>query len=133
MVEPARLGWVIVYVPDVVAALDFYERAFGLRRTFVNPAADFGQLDTGPTALAFASRARAEHEIAGTYQVPDLRADPFNVEVCLVFDDPVVAFRHAVATGCTPVVEPTAKPHGQTTGFLRDPWGTLIEIASPLP
>jgi lactoylglutathione lyase len=132
VVEPARLGWIIIYVPDVVAALDFYERAFGLCRTFVNPPADFGQLDTGQTALAFASRARAEHEIGGTYQRPDPGAIPFNVEICLVFDDPVVAFRHAVTTGCAPVVEPAPKPHGQTTGFVRDPWGTLIEIASPL-
>lgn len=132
MVEAAKLGWVIVYVPDVVAALDFYERAFGLRRTFVNAAADFGQLDTGQTALSFASRTRAEHEIGGTYQLPDPHEDPFNLEICLVFDDPVVAFRHAVATGCASIVEPAAKPHGQTTGFVRDPWGTLIEIASPL-
>lgn len=132
MGEAARLGWIIVYVPDVVAALEFYERAFGLRRTFVNPPADFGQLDTGQTALAFASRTRAEHEIEGTYQLPDPLADPVNVEICLVFDDPVAAFRHAVQTGCASVVEPSAKPHGQTTGFVRDPWGTLIEIASPL-
>ena len=132
MIEAARLGWIIIYVPDVVAALDFYERAFGLRRTFVNTAADFGQLDTGQTALSFASRTRAEHEIGGTYQRPDPDTDPFNVEICLVFNDPVTAFQHALATGCTSVVEPTAKPHGQTTGFVRDPWGTLIEIASPL-
>lgn len=132
MVEAAKLGWIIVYVPDVVAALDFYERAFGLRRTFVNATADFGQLDTGQTALSFAGRARAELEIGGTYQLPDPQEDPFNVEICLVFDDPVVAFRHAVATGCASIVEPAAKPHGQTTGFVRDPWGTLIEIASPL-
>jgi hypothetical protein len=43
-----------------------------------------------------------------------------------------VAFGHAVAAGCAAVVEPAAKPHGQTTWFVRDPWGTLIEIASPL-
>jgi hypothetical protein len=43
-----------------------------------------------------------------------------NVEICLVFDDPVAAFRHAVATGCVPVAEPAAEPHGQTTGFVRD-------------
>jgi predicted enzyme related to lactoylglutathione lyase len=132
MVEAAKLGWIIVYVPDIAAALDFYERAFGLLRTFVNNAADFGQLNTGQTALSFASRARAEHEIGGSYQSPDPNADPFNVEICLVFDDPMAAFRHAVATGCAPLVEPAAKPHGQTTGFVRDPWGTLIEIASPL-
>ena len=133
MTQQATLGWVIIYVPDVPDALDFYERAFGLRRTFVNPPADFGQLDTGQTALAFANRTRAEHEIGGTYQQPDPAAEPFNVEICLVFADPHTAYRHAITAGCTPVTEPQAKPHGQTTGFLRDPYGTLIEIASPLP
>ena len=37
MSEQATLGWVIVYVPDVERAVDFYERAFGLRRAFVEP------------------------------------------------------------------------------------------------
>jgi catechol 2,3-dioxygenase-like lactoylglutathione lyase family enzyme len=132
MSQTAALGWVIVYVPDVPEALAFYERAFGLRRGFVNPPADFGQLDTGQTALSFASQARAEHEIGGRYQHPALDADPFNVELCLVFPDPVAAFRHAVEAGCVPVAEPRLKPHGQTTGFVRDPYGNLIEIASPL-
>ena len=31
-----RLGYIIVYVPDVPAALDFYERAFGLERRFLH-------------------------------------------------------------------------------------------------
>jgi predicted enzyme related to lactoylglutathione lyase len=133
MAEQPTLGWVIIYVPDVLEALDFYERAFGLERGFVNGPANFGQLATGQTALSFASRARAEHEIGGTYQEPDLGADPFNVEICLVYADPQDAFRRAVATGCMPVAEPELKPHGQTTGFVRDLHGNLVEIASPLP
>ena len=133
MAEQPTLGWVIIYVPDVLVALDFYERAFGLERGFVNGPADFGQLATGPTALSFANRARAEHELGGTYQSPHLSADPFNVEICLVFTDPVEAFRRAVATGCVPVAAPQLKPHGQTTGFVRDLYGNLVEIASPLP
>ena len=31
-----RLGYVILYVPDVAAAVEFYERAFGLSRRFVH-------------------------------------------------------------------------------------------------
>jgi uncharacterized glyoxalase superfamily protein PhnB len=54
------------------------------------------------------------------------------VEICLVFDDPVAAFDHAVAAGCTSLARPVPKPHGQTSGFLRDPFGTLIEVASPV-
>jgi hypothetical protein len=54
------------------------------------------------------------------------------VELCPVFDDVPTALRHAVASGCTPLDEPERKPHGRTTSFARDPFGTLAEIASPL-
>jgi catechol 2,3-dioxygenase-like lactoylglutathione lyase family enzyme len=53
MTETARLGWVIAYVPDVEAAVAFYEKAFGLARRFVVD--DYGELDTGATTLAFAA------------------------------------------------------------------------------
>src|SRR5450432_2379336 len=128
--QTAKLGWVIVYVPDVEEALSFYERAFGLARTFVDASASFGQLDTGSTSLAFATEERAGREFEGDFQRARLDRDPFNVELCLIFDDVTAAFRHAVASGCTPLAEPERKPHGQTASFVRDPFGTLVEIAS---
>ncbi|CAN5598844.1 hypothetical protein BH20ACT17_BH20ACT17_17900 [soil metagenome] len=67
-------------------------------------------------------------------QQPAAGDRPFNVELALVFDDVPAAFEHAVASGCTPLAEPALKPHGpgQTVGWVRDPFGTLIEIASPI-
>lgn len=127
--QTARLGWVIVYVPSVERALTLYEEAFGLRRT--RQVATFGQLDTGGTALAFASYERADAELPGGFERPR-QAKPFNIEICLVFDDPHAAFARAVAAGCTAVATPEHKPHGQIAGFVRDPYGTLVEIASPL-
>lgn len=132
MAEPARLGWVIVYVPDVPEAIAFYERAFGLARTFVAEGGEFGQLDTGTTALAFASTALADGNFPGGVQRPQRERAPFNVELALVFDDVPAAFRHAVQSGCTPLAEPAEQPHGQVVGWVRDPFGTLIEIAAPL-
>jgi lactoylglutathione lyase len=132
MPERARLGWVIFFVPDVEEALAFYERAFGLKRTFVDATASFGQLDTGSTALAFTTEERASREVTGGFQRASPDKQPFNVDLCLVFDDVEAAFRHAVAAGCAPIAEPEHKPHGQTVGFVRDPFGNLAEIASPL-
>jgi lactoylglutathione lyase len=132
MSEAGRLGWVVLYVPDVDEALSFYERAFGLKRTFVDATASFGQLDTGSTALAFATEVRAGTELEAGFQPARLEAPPFNVELCLVFDDVEAAFHHAVAEGCTPLTEPEYKSYGQTTSFVRDPFGSLVEIASPL-
>ena len=65
MAERARLGWVIVYVPGVEDAITFYERAFGLERTFIDPSGTFGQLATGDTALAFAHESLAVGNFAG--------------------------------------------------------------------
>ena len=86
MTETAKLGWVIVYVPDVEAAIGFYEKAFGLERRFVAPDASFGELNTGETRLAFASEQQAESNFEGGFQRPS--AQPFNIELALVFDDP---------------------------------------------
>ena len=49
-----KLGYVIVYTPNVPAALSFYERAFGLTRRFLHESNDYGELDTGATVLGFA-------------------------------------------------------------------------------
>ena len=42
--QSAKLGWVIVYVPDVEEALSYCQHAFGLMPT-VSATASFGQLD----------------------------------------------------------------------------------------
>jgi uncharacterized glyoxalase superfamily protein PhnB len=130
MTESARLGWVIVYVPDVEAALSFYERAFGMTRRFAVDT--YGELETGSTVLGFAAESLGEEHLPDGVQRPAVDGKPFNVELALVFDDVAAAFAHAVEAGCTPLAEPEEKPQGQTVGWVRDPFGTLIEIASPL-
>jgi uncharacterized glyoxalase superfamily protein PhnB len=124
------LGWVIVYVPDVAAALEHYERAFGLERKLLVPSGDYGELATGATTLAFASEALGDSNLPDGFERPGKR--PGNVELCLVFDDPDAAFVAAVEQGCAPLAEPADKPQGQRVGYVRDPFGTLVEIASPL-
>lgn len=48
--------YTILYVDDVPSSLDFYERAFGLKRGFMHEGGDYGELITGETKLAFSSR-----------------------------------------------------------------------------
>lgn len=132
MGERGRLGWVIVYVDDVATAVDLYERAFGLERAFIDPSGTFGQLDTGQTALAFAERGLAASNLPDGYRAPDPAEPPFNVELALVFDDVEAAYARAIAEGCTALAPPERKPHGQTVAYVRDPFGTLVEVASPL-
>jgi lactoylglutathione lyase len=44
-------AYTILYVQDVIKTIEFYEKAFGFKRTFVADTAEFGQLDTA--ALRF--------------------------------------------------------------------------------
>ena len=123
-----RLGWVIVYVDDPAAASAFYENAFGLRGEFAVP--DYAQLDTGPTKLAFASYALGEKNFAGG--VRRAEGQPANVEITLVADDVDTAHARALEAGCTPLAPPEDKPQGQRVAYVRDPFGTLVELATPL-
>lgn len=132
MGERGRLGWVIVYVDDVPAAIDLYERAFGLERGFVAPDGSYGQMGTGETTLAFASSALGASNLPDGFRAPDLDGPPGNVEIALVFDDVGAAYAHALAAGCTALAPPARKPHGQDVAYVRDPFGTLIEVCSPM-
>jgi lactoylglutathione lyase len=122
-----KLGYVILYVPDVEQAVAFYERAFGVSRRFVQ--ANYAEMETGNTALAFASEA-----LVSTMR-EDFRANrptekPAGAEVGFVADDVPAAFRHAVDAGASAYVEPHAKPWGQTVSYVRDLNGVLVEICS---
>ena len=68
----------------------------------------------------------------GGFQRGAAEAPPYNVELALVFDDVAAAFEHAVRTGATALKAPALKPWGQTVAYVRDPFGTLVELASPL-
>jgi lactoylglutathione lyase len=127
----AQLGWVIVYVPDVGAAIEFYEQAFGFERKSLAPDASFGELNSGATTLAFATETLAESNFDGGFQRP-AGERPFNVEIALVFDDPEAAFSRAVELGATVLAEPKRKPWGQLVSYVRDPFGTLVEVCSPV-
>jgi uncharacterized glyoxalase superfamily protein PhnB len=130
MTETARLGWVIVYVPDVEAAIAFYERSFGLERRFVAPDGSFGELNTGETRLSFASEEMGDSHFDGGFRRPS-PDQPFNVEVALVFDDVEAAFGRALENGASGLTEPQRTSWGQTIGYVRDPFGTLVELATP--
>ncbi len=127
-----RLGWVIVYVDEPAAASAFYERTFGLTPEFAVPDGSYAQLDTGSTKLAFASYALGEKNFEGGVARPSADGPPPNVEITLLTEDVDEAHAQALEAGCTPLAPPEDKPHGQRVAYVRDPFGTLIELATPL-
>lgn len=126
-----RFGYVILYVPDVAQAVAFYEAAFGLARRFVHASGAYAEMETGGTALAFASEELADGHGFG-YRRTRPEDDAPSVEVALVTEDVAGAYRRADAAGARAVQEPQTKPWGQEVGYVRDLNGYLVEICSPM-
>jgi uncharacterized glyoxalase superfamily protein PhnB len=57
---------------------------------------------------------------------------PPNVEIALVAEDVAAAHRIAVDAGCEPLAPPTDNLQGQRVGYACDPFGMLVELATPL-
>ena len=126
-----RFGYTILYVRDVAASVELYERAFGLRRRFVHESGEYAELETGATALALASHELAESNLGGVFHRPKGEANATAFEVCFVTEDVAAAYGRAVREGAEAVTAPQTKPWGQDVAYVRDLDGNLIELASP--
>ena len=126
-----RFGYTILYVADVAASLDFYERALGQRRRFVHDSGQYAELDTGDTALALAAHELAAANLPGVYRPEHSSSARPAFEVCFVTQDVQGAFDRAITEGAEAVTPPQTKPWGQDVAYVRDPDGNLVELASP--
>jgi uncharacterized glyoxalase superfamily protein PhnB len=127
-----KFGYSIIYVDDVKATLEFYGRAFGLQIRFLHESNQYGELETGATALAFASSEMGEINLPGGYVRVSADGTPLGFEIALVTDDVAGAFDRAVAAGATAIAPATAKPWGQTVAYVRSAEGTVIELCTPI-
>jgi catechol 2,3-dioxygenase-like lactoylglutathione lyase family enzyme len=125
-----KFGYTIIYTEDVTKSIEFFEKAFGFTRRFIHESG-YGELETGSTALAFAT-----HEL-GKSNLPDgyIKANeklPLGIEIAIVTDNVQEAFNKAIANGASDIKEPLSKPWGQIVAYVRSPDGVLIEICSPV-
>ncbi len=125
-----KLGWVIAYVDDPGEAAAWYERVFGLPVEF--SVGTYAQLDAGTTKIGFAAYSLGELNFDGGVRHVSPSEQPVNVEIALVHEDVDGAFAHALDAGCTALAPPKNKPQGQRVAYVRDPFGTLVELATPL-
>ena len=71
-----RFGYTILYVRDVAASVDLYERAFGQRRRFLHESGEYAELETGSTTLSLASHELAASNLPGAFRRPTGRRRP---------------------------------------------------------
>lgn len=123
------LRYTILYVENVAAALDFYEKAFGLERLFLHESGDYGELATGETKLAFSSKALM-NQLGKTPGTPEPKSPVF--ELAFETDDVAASLARAVAAGANKLRDAREEPWGQITSYVSDPFGYLVEICSPI-
>jgi lactoylglutathione lyase len=128
-----KYAYTILYVPDVAQAITFYEAAFGFTQGFLHECGDYAELQTGSTTLSFASLSLADSNIEGGVTPSNVHHRPAAFELAFSTDDVAAAYERAVVAGAIPATPPTMKPWGQTVSYVRDLYGNLIEICSPIP
>ena len=127
-----KLGYTIVYVPNVAASLAFFEQAFGLTRKFFHESGTYGELETGATTLSFAAHELGDMNLPGGHVHADQSPQPLGFEVAFVTDDVPAAHRKAVEAGAKALSAPQVKPWGQTVSYVRCPDGILVELCTPI-
>jgi catechol 2,3-dioxygenase-like lactoylglutathione lyase family enzyme len=124
-----RLKYTILYVDDVNASLEFFEKAFGLKRKMIHETGVYGELDTGATLLSFSSK-ELMTQLGKSPGKPDPASPVF--EIAFETDDVSSALERARDAGAKVVQEVREEPWGQTTAYVTDHNGYLIEICSPV-
>jgi catechol 2,3-dioxygenase-like lactoylglutathione lyase family enzyme len=131
-----NFAYTILYVQNVTRSLDFYEKAFGFTRRFLNEERNYGELNTaasGGSTLSFSNVEFMKSILPIDFTQPNPANPPAAFEIGFATPDVPATFRKAVAAGATPVLEPVVKPWGQTVAYVRDLDGVLIEICTPMP
>ncbi|MDF2577637.1 MAG: hypothetical protein K0S74_1121 [Chlamydiales bacterium] len=122
-----RLGYTILHVNDVVKTIEFYEKAFGLKRKLIHSNLHYGELETGETILAFASHELMAMNIKGY----DRSINPHGFEIAFVVNNIQQTYEKAIKAGATPVKTPQKTEWGQTIAYVRDLNNALVELATP--
>ena len=121
--------YTILYVKDVATSLKFYQHAFGLKPKMRHEAGDYGELETGNTTLSFSSL-KLMSELGKSPASANINAPAF--EIAFETLDVKAALEQAINAGATLVQDVREEPWGQTTSYVSDPDGFLVEICSPI-
>jgi len=124
-----KLKYTILYVESVAATLSFYENAFGLKTNFLHEAGDYGELNTGETTLSFSSL-KLMSDLGKHPQKPNPLSPVF--EIAFETTDVSKWLNQAIEHGATLVQDVKLEPWGQTTSYVSDINGFLVEICSPV-
>ena len=120
------VGSVVMFVPNLVAALAFYEAAFGFRRRFVDAGEAYAELESDEGSFALAAETLAVEN--GVALRPRGDVAPV-VKIALVVEEVEAAFARAVAAGAEALAPPGLNPWGDKVAYVRDCCGAIVELS----
>ncbi|WP_299404105.1 VOC family protein [Acaryochloris sp. IP29b_bin.148] len=124
-----KFKYTILYVEDVASTLDFFKRAFGFDQQFLHESGDYGELNTGNTTLSFSSL-KLMQDLGKSPSRAKANAPIF--EIAFESNDVRADLSSALAAGAALQQDIREESWGQTTAYVTDPNGFLIEICSPV-
>lgn len=127
-----KYAYTILYVENVEKSIAFYEKVFHFKRKFVTPDNTYGELDSGPVTLSFASLELAKGNLKEGFIASSLKSKPFAVEIAFTTDNVEKLYQEALDAGAVSEAKPEWKPQGQTVAYVRDMNGFLVEICTPM-
>ncbi|WP_296315900.1 VOC family protein [Winogradskyella sp. UBA3174] len=127
-----KYAYTILYVEDVEKTIKFYKNAFGFDKKFMIPEANYGELISGETTIAFASNLLGNSNFKKGFKELSLNEKPNGIEMAFTTETIETDFEKAIEAGAIEYEKITQKPWGQKVGYLRDINGFLIEICTPI-
>jgi lactoylglutathione lyase len=126
-----KLGYTILYVPKVLDAVTFYEKAFGLEVAFFSESQEYAGMSTGETTLGFVCEKYARRN-GLTFRSGGIKQETAAFEIAFTTKNVPKAFQKALQGGATSVLEPLEKPWGQSVAYVLDLNGVLVELCTPM-
>jgi len=127
-----QYAYTILYVNDVSESIAFYVDAFGFEEKFITPEKDYGEINSGPTTIAFASLELGASNFRNGFLESKRSDKPFGIEMAFTTSNVEEVMANALKNGAL-LLEPTVtKPWGQKVGYLQDNNGFIIEICTPI-
>jgi uncharacterized glyoxalase superfamily protein PhnB len=121
--------YTILYVQNVAETLAFYEAAFGFKTAMLHESGDYGELDTGHTRLSFSSLDLMT--TLGKQPTNAVSSGPC-FEIAFETKEVADALVLALKAGATLVQKTDVMPWGQTTAYIKDINGFLVELCTPI-
>ncbi|OAY37829.1 uncharacterized protein Mb0911c [Manihot esculenta] len=124
-------AYTVVYVKDVAKSIDFYAKAFGYHVRRLDNSHRWGELDSGPTTIAFTPiHQRETDQRSGAVQTSQTVSERPPLEVCFNYADVDAAYKRAVENGAVAVSQPEDEEWGQRVGYVRDIDGIVVRMGS---